>query len=271
MVKKKYADLKINTVYNEDCLKTMAKMPDNFINLTITSPPYDSMRKYKGYTFDFKAIARELYRVTKEGGVVVWVVGDQTIKGSESGTSFKQALYFKEIGFRLHDTMIYQKGNFSMPDRTRYHQIFEYMFVFSKGKPSTFNPIVDRKNKSAGSRCFSTNTKRVPNGGMRRTNRRDKVKELGRRYNIWQMNTAAQEKPCQKLEHPAIFPAALARDHIKSWSLPGDLVYDPMLGSGTTASMAIETGRNFIGSEISKEYCKLARKTIKGAIKFLEY
>ena len=153
--------MELNKIYNEDCLDTMAKMPDNFINLTVTSPPYDNLRQYNGYSFDFESIAKELFRVTKQGGVVVWIVGDETVKGSETGTSFKQALFFKEIGFNLHDTMIYQKHNFSNPSSNRYHQIFEYMFVFSKGKPKTFNPIKDRKNIEAGKiGCWGKNTVR---------------------------------------------------------------------------------------------------------------
>ena len=125
--------MEINKIYNENCLETMAKMPDNFIDLTVTSPPYDNLRTYKGYSFDFENVAKELYRITKIGGVVVWIVGDATIKGSETGTSFRQALFFKEIGFNLHDTMIYQKSVPPMNDK-RYQHNFEYMFVFVKDK-----------------------------------------------------------------------------------------------------------------------------------------
>jgi len=138
--------MQINKVYNENCLDTMSRMPDEFIDLTVTSPPYDNLRTYNGYSFDFESIAKELYRVTKEGGVVVWIVGDATINGSESGTSFRQALYFKEIGFNLHDTMIYNK-NARFPENVRYYQEFEYMFVFSKGKPKAFNALTQRKTE----------------------------------------------------------------------------------------------------------------------------
>lgn len=139
--------MQINKVYNENCLDTMSRMPDNFINLTVTSPPYDNLRDYKGYSFDFEPIADDLFRVTKQGGVVVWIVNDATVNGSETGTSFKQALYFKEIGFNLHDTMIYLKPNFSAVGalKTRYAPVFEYMFVLCKGKLKTFNPIKDKK------------------------------------------------------------------------------------------------------------------------------
>ena len=154
--------IELNKIYNEDCLITMAKMPDNYIDLTVTSPPYDNLRNYNGYSFDFQSIAKELYRVTKSGGVVVWIVADATINGSETGTSFKQALYFKEIGFNLHDTMIWNKANFTAVGslKTRYASVFEYMFILTKGKIKTFNPIKDRLNKSA---------KRKRSGGVRQT------------------------------------------------------------------------------------------------------
>tara|TARA_R110000782_G_scaffold199159_1_gene288207 strand:- start:377 stop:1156 length:780 start_codon:yes stop_codon:yes gene_type:complete len=252
----------IDKNYNENCLDTMARMNDNFLDLTVTSPPYDNLRNYNGYSFDFESIAKELYRVTKEGGVIVWVVGDATIKGSESGTSFKQALYFKECGFNLHDTMIYQKHNFSNPSNNRYHQIFEYMFVLSKGKPKTFNKIKDRENIVKGFR-------KVSNGRHANGKIRDKTKEkrtlgnsdlfvddFGMRYNIWKFTT-------ERGNHPAIFPEQLANDHIISWSNEGDLVYDPFMGSGTTAKMAMLNNRNWIGSEMSSEYCEIIEERIK--------
>ena len=249
--------MEINKIYNEDNLITMSKMSDNFIDLTVTSPPYDSLRTYTGYAFDFEKTARELYRVTKVGGVVVWVVGDGIMDGSESGTSFKQALYFKEIGFNLHDTMIYQKHNFSNPSSNRYHQIFEYMFVFSKGKPKTFNPIKDRKNIEAGKiGCWGKNTVRQSDGTFKENSKKVNS-EYGQRYNIWRIKT--EMKP----NHPAQFPEELANDHIISWSNEGDLVYDPFIGGGTTAKMAILNNRNYIGSEISSEYCKVIDDRLK--------
>jgi len=243
-------------IYNEDCLETMARLEDGSIDLTVTSPPYDNLRLYNGYSFDFEAVARELYRITKDGGVVVWVVGDATIDGSETGTSFRQALFFKEIGFNLHDTMIYQKHNFSNPSTNRYHQIFEFMFVLSKGKPKTFNALKDRPNVEAGKiGSWGKNTSRQVDGTM--VERKRKVNtEFGMRYNIWRIKT--EMKPL----HPAPFPEELARDHILSWSNPGDVVYDPFMGSGTTAKVAIETGRKYLGSEISSEYWEIAQKRI---------
>ena len=253
--------MEINKIYNENCLETMAKMPDCFVDLTVTSPPYDNLRTYNGYSFDFEAVAKELYRVTKQGGVVVWVVGDATIKGSETGTSFRQALFFKEIGFNLHDTMIWNKGQFSAVGalQTRYCPVFEYMFILTKGKIKTFNPIKDKHNKSRGQKI--TGGIRQVNGAIKdKSTRGNIIAEYGQRFNIWDM---APQRQVGEDVHPAPFPEQLAQDHIISWSNEGDLVYDPFLGSGTTAKMAILNKRNWIGSEISKEYCEIAEKRIK--------
>jgi len=255
--------MEINKIYNENCLDTMAKMPDNFIDLTVTSPPYDNLRDYKGYSFPFEEIAKELYRVTKEGGVVVWVVGDATIKGSETGTSFKQALYFKEIGFNLHDTMIYYKDSFQKPSHSRYWSCMEYMFVFSKGKPKAHNLICDRKNKQSGKK---TSGKTVRNADGTTSKRKDfLINEYGRRTNVWTYKVGYMKSTSDKIayQHSAIFPEQLANDHIISWSNEGDLVYDPFMGSGTTAKMAILNNRKYIGSEISEDYIKIIKTRIK--------
>ncbi len=257
--------MEINKIYNENCLETMGKMPDNFIDLTVTSPPYDNLRDYKGYSFPFEEIAKELYRVTKEGGVVVWVVGDATIKGSETGTSFKQALYFKEIGFNLHDTMIYYKDSFQKPSHSRYWSCMEYMFVFSKGKPKAHNLICDRKNKQSGKK---TSGKTVRNADGTTSKRKDVlINEYGRRTNVWTYKVGYMKSTSDKIayQHSAIFPEQLANDHIISWSNEGDLVYDPFMGSGTVAKMSILNNRNWIGSEISSEYCNIIKERIKKA------
>jgi len=234
-------------------------MNDKFIDLTITSPPYDNLRNYNGYSFDFKSIAKELFRVTKDGGVVVWIVGDATIKGSETGTSFKQALFFKECGFNLHDTMIWNKGKFSAVGslKTRYAPVFEYMFVFVKGNIKTFNPIKDRLNKTVGQK-ISGNI-RQKDGSMKPKSTIGKItSKFGQRFNIW------NNSPKQGInKHPAPFPEQLAKDHIISWSNENDLVYDCFMGSGTTAKMCIINNRKFIGSEISQEYVDMANKRIK--------
>lgn len=247
-------------VFLGDCLDLMRGLPDQSVDLTVTSPPYDNLRTYNGYSFDFEAVAQELWRVTKTGGVVVWNVADATVNGSETGTSFKQALFFKEVGFNIHDTMIWNKGGFSAVGAlaSRYAPVFEYMFVLSKGAPKTFNPIKDRPNKSAGRKIFGTvrladgTTKPMSNQGV-------EVPVLGQRFNVWEMPAEMRRS---KGAHPAPFPEALARDHILSWSAPGDTVLDPFTGSGTTGKCAIETGRNFIGSEISDEYHRAANERI---------
>ena len=249
--------MKVNKIYNENCLDTMAKMPDNFIDLTVTSPPYDGLRDYNGYSFPFEEIAKELYRVTKDGGIIVWVVGDATINGSESGTSFKQALFFKECGFNLHDTMIWSKGGFTAVGalKTRYAQVFEYMFVFVKGKLKTFNPLKDRLNKKQTGKFLKN--KRLADGTMGEVGKYGQRNKYGQRFNIWELSNT------DRSEHPAVFPKQLVNDHIVSWSNEGDLVYDPFMGSGTTAKMSLINNRNWIGSEISGEYVELSNKRIK--------
>lgn len=255
----------INKNYNESNLETMAKMPDCVVDLTVTSPPYDGLRTYNGYSFPFEEIAKELYRVTKQDGVVVWVVGDATINGSESGTSFRQALYFKECGFNLFDTMIYAKPpRGAVGNNKTYWQTFEYMFIFCKGKPKTINLICDRKNKE--SRGGDNGTKRLENGDLLKV-KRGGYSEYGRRTNIWEygIGKGQSTKDDFAFKHPAIFPEQLANDHILSWTNEGDLVYDCFMGSGTTAKMSILNNRNWIGSELSSEYCNIIEERIKKA------
>ena len=252
--------MEINKIYNENCLDTMARMPDELIDLAVTSPPYDNLRKYSGFTWDFEAVAKQLYRVTKKGGVVVWVVGDATIKGSETGTSFKQALFFKEIGFNLHDTMIYAKNNPIPLTHNRYEQQFEYMFVLSKGKPKAFNSIkIECKNAGVE---YNVNRPQIYDGSAKRHQRNEvlKTKKNKIKNNIWFYSVGVDKK--KNTSHTAPFPEQLASDHIISWSNENDIVYDPFMGSGTTAKMAILNKRNWIGSEISKEYCEIAEKRI---------
>lgn len=255
--------MEINKIYNEDCIETMKRMPDGLVNLTVASPPYDGLRTYNGYSFNFEEIAKQLYRVTKEGGVVVWVVGDSVINGGESGTSFRQALFFMQCGFLLHDTMIYEKAGCSMPSESRYFQCFEYMFVFSKGRPSTVNLLKDRKNRFT--ERWGTGKKVRDKEGNFSARKNYDIKQFGTRFNIWRYSAGGGYGTNDKLayKHPAIFPEQLAADHIYSWSNEGDLVYDCFTGSGTTLKMAHIQKRNWIGSEISEEYTALANKRIQ--------
>lgn len=255
--------MELNKIHNEDCLETMKRMPADFVDMTLTSPPYDNLRDYKGYTFDFESIARELFRITKQGGVVVWVVADAVIDGSESGTSFRQALFFKEIGFNIHDTMIYQKTpRGAVGNNKTYWQTFEYMFILSKGDPKTINLLKDRENKDE--RNGDSGTKRLSDGSLLKLKRAGYSK-YGRRTNVWEYLIGKGHSASDNFahQHPAIFPEKLVQDHITSWSNPGDLIFDPMCGSGTTCKMAVMLKRNYIGSEISAEYTKLAEDRIK--------
>lgn len=248
-----------------DCITEMQKMESNIIDLTVTSPPYDNLRTYAGtleWNFDiFKQVANEIYRITKDGGVVVWVVGDATIKGSETGTSFRQALYFKEIGFNLHDTMIYQKSNYMPLTHNRYEQAFEYMFVLSKGKLKTFNPIL-KENKTHGENRKGTH--RIDGDNLKTKNKVKPTKDKSQKSNIWiySVGKGGSTNDVIAFKHSAIFPEQLANDHIISWSNEDDIVFDPFMGSGTTGKMAIINKRNFIGIEKVPEYFNIAKERI---------
>jgi len=251
---------------HDDALIALTKLEENSIDLTVTSPPYDNLRTYNGNNDQWseqvwKDCIEELYRVTKEGGVVVWVVGDATIKGSETGTSFKQALWALECGFNLHDTMIWEKQTFTDTGslRVRYGNVFEYMFIFSKGRPKTFNALKDRLNKQPGKKKHGT--VRQKDGSLKPISSiGKKIGLYGQRFNVWNINTeVSNSKRC----HPAQFPEQLAHDHIISWSNEGDTVLDCFMGSGTTGKMAKQLGRNFIGIELDKEYFEIAKKRIE--------
>jgi site-specific DNA-methyltransferase (adenine-specific) len=251
--------MELNKIYNIDCLSGLKELENDSVNLTVTSPPYDNLRTYGNITdwnFEiFKPIAEELYRVTKPGGIVVWIVGDAAINGSETGSSFRQALYFQEIGFKIHDTMIYHKNSSAFPariDSKRYTQIFEYMFVFVKGKiRNDIKLIADKRNKWAGWTNWGQHTQYDSEGNLVKTQNIKPIAEFSLRTNIWKYNVSFNDKI---VKHPAVFPEQLAEDCILSWSVEGDTVLDPFMGSGTTAKMAMLNNRNFIGFEINEEY-----------------
>ncbi len=253
--------MQTSTFYIGDAANIMkTHIPDNSIHLTVTSPPYDKMRDYEGSILpwdDFCAIAKQLYRVTIPGGVVVWVVGDQTKDGSESLTSFHQAIYFKETcGFKMHDTMIYNKNGFANPSNNRYHQVFEYMFILVKGKLRTFNALKDRPNKYAGQTRWGKNTSRQVDGSLKVKKDTAPTTKLGMRFNVWKFNSGFNVSTSDKIayDHPAIYPEKLAEDHIKTWSNPNEIVLDPLCGSGTTCKMAVLNNRQWIGIDKVAKY-----------------
>lgn len=258
-------NLPINQIICGDNVETLQGFPADCIDLTVTSPPYDNLRTYGGHSWDFEGVAQQLWRVTKPGGVVVWVVADATIDGSETGTSFRQALRFKEIGFRLHDTMVYHRQA-ANPSADRYWQNFEYMFILSKGQPAAANIIKDRPNKY---KRMGGDAVRQKDGTVATGERRVDYAEYGARENIWYYAVGGGnmgDNICHG--HPAVFPESLARDHILSWSNEGDTVLDPFSGSGTTAKMAKHNGRQFIGIEVNPEYCEIAEERLRQGVLF---
>lgn len=255
--------LDLNRVYNGDASVVLRDIPDGCIDLVVTSPPYDTLRKYKGsgeqWNHDkFKEIAKELTRVLKPGGVIVWNINDKTKGGSETCTSFRQALFFvDECGLNLNDTMIWKKSNpIPMVKQPRYNQCFEYMFVFSKGKPKTFNPIMV-PCKCAGQKYDSTAKNMDGESGRHKLSynvNSEKVDD-----NVWEFAVAQN-----KTLHPAVYPLELPLRHIKSWTNEGDIVLDPFCGSGTTLLAAESLGRKWIGIEVEKEYYDLTIERLNG-------
>ena len=270
----------LNKHIHSDFILAAKNIPNNTIDLTVTSPPYDDIRTYNNkvktkdgekYSFNFDSIVDELYRITKDGGIVVWVVGDQVKNGGETGNSFRQALSFISKGFLLYDTMIYMKNGSPFPEKKRYSQVFEYMFVFSKGKPKTVNIIKDKKNKWAGHTNFGKRVMRSKDGELKEMPKFE-ISEYGNRYNVWNYSTGKNysTKDSFAFNHPAIFPEELAEDHILTWSNEGDIILDPMVGSGTTTKMAKLNNRNFIGFDINQEYIDIANQRINGLISYTE-
>ena len=257
---KEYYQTENGKLFCCDNLEYLKTVETNSFDMTITSPPYDNLRTYKGYSWNFEELAKELYRTTKQGGVVVWVVGDATINGSETGSSFRQALYFMECGFNLHDTMIYKKRNIPL-NHNRYEQGFEYMFVFTKGNPKTFNPIMQKNIPRKTSKNEGNHTQKQ---GLKKKisapRKKNSIKQ-----NVWEYNVGYMCSTKDKIayQHPAIYPEQLAMDHIISWSNENDLVFDPFMGSGTTAKMAERSNRRWIGCEISKEYCEITKRRLE--------
>jgi DNA modification methylase len=248
----------IDQVVCSECCSFMSNLKNNSIKLTVTSPPYDVLRLYNCFTFNFELTAQHLLRITEEGGVVVWVVGDQTKKGSETGTSFKQALHFMSLGFKLHDTMIYAKKNFIPQTHNRYEQEFEYMFVFVKGKLKTFNPILVTAKTAGDTMKLARKGYGFKEGSFRRREAEITTGEFKRPGNIFYYACGASGK-----NHPAVFPTQLAADHINTWSNIGDLVFDPFVGSGTTVEQAKKLGRRYLGCDISQEYIDEIHKNLK--------
>ena len=264
---KKNIETFVGRITNGDSATILSSIKSNSVDLVVTSPPYDDLRDYNNestWNFDiFKKIARQLYRVVKDGGVVVWVVGDSVVKGNKSLSSFKQALYFQQIGFNMFDVIIYEKAGTAPPHKNRYFNAFEYMFVLSKGIPKTINLLEDKPNKWANHSTFGNITRREQDGSLTPKGRKV-VTPFGIRTNIWRYNNGRGFSTKDKIayEHPAIFPEKLVQDHIISWSNEGDIVLDPFCGSGTVAKVATMLNRKWVGIEISSEYCKIANERL---------
>jgi|14_taG_2_1085336.scaffolds.fasta_scaffold00110_21 site-specific DNA-methyltransferase (adenine-specific) len=275
MLKRNEKGGKVNKIILGNCVKVMDQLEDESVDAFITSPPYDELRDYNGYSFPFEDIARKMYQKLAKGGVIVWVVGDATKKGSETGSSFRQAIFFQELGLNIHDTMIYEKNGSSFPARrtgNRYSQVFEYMFVFSKGKPKTANLICDKPNKWSGYTSFGTSTNRNAAGELVKAKNRKPTPNFSPRHNVWKYNTGKKYTTNDDFafKHPAMFPESLAEDHVMTWTNEGDLIVDPFVGAGTTTKMAAINGRRWLGIDISEEYVDIANERMKIAEQMIQ-
>ena len=256
-------------IYNEDCRDTMRRMKEEGIkvDLVVCSCPYDDLRFYShssSWNFEiFKEIAQLLYDITADGGVVCWNVSDATHDGGRTGTSFRQALYFMECGFKLYDNIIWEKNKCAFPASRkgkRYTNIYENIFVFTKGKIKTANLICDKPNKYYGCTNWGANTSYNKEGELIKTNDIKPVPEFSPRTNVWKINVGFN---VNEGKHPAVFPYQLPNDCILTWSNEYDLVFDPFTGSGTTAAAAYRNHRRFIGSEIDKTYFKAIQNNME--------
>ncbi|GAB6393324.1 MAG: site-specific DNA-methyltransferase [Treponematales bacterium] len=252
-------NIKPNRLYKADCVDFMRSIQADFVDLTVTSPPYDELRDYNGYDFDCAAVAEELFRITKKGGVVVWVVGDKIRKGNRSLTSFRHAFAFQSAGFNVHDVMIYKKKNTPFMRSNAYTNCYEFMFVLSKGSPKTFRPLMEKTARHG----FEMIVHNKGPDGINKKNLKE-LKPQKVKTNIWEyaVGLGGSTNDREAFEHPAIFPEKLAEDHIVTWSNPGELVFDPMCGSGTTCKMALKHSRLYLGCDISAEYIEIARRRL---------
>lgn len=265
---RKRSTVVVNRVFNEDCLQTMSNMEENIVDLVVTSPPYEDLRDYEGFSFDFENTALLLYKILKPGGTVAWVINDKVKDSDRSAESFRQCLFFKHIGFNFHDVIIWNKRSSNFKPRSNaYNNIFEFIFILTKGKQKTFNPLCDKKNRYGGKPIGPL--QREKDGSFRYTHgglTGKKIAEYGKRNNIWEIPVGGHHSYSFKKEyireHSAVFPENLAVDLVYSYSNPGDLVYDPFMGSGTTAVASVRLGRYFLGSEICTNYVKIIARRL---------
>ena len=242
----------VDQVVCSDNVAVLSSLPAESVDLFVTSPPYDNLRKYGGQPWDFKALAGEMTRTLKVGGVIVWNVSDSVVNGSESLTSMRQAIHFHDVlGLRVHDTQIYLKNSYVPKNHNRYEQAWEYLFVFTKGKPKTFNPILVPCVTAGSRRWRGAEKQNEATYSMKRVNKHTTVKTHKIHPNVFAYDVGKNAKTT----HNAPFPIELARDAVISWSNVGDFVVDPFVGSGTTVVAAKQLNRHFLGIDIHKPYC----------------
>ena len=262
--KEKFLSEHINSIICGDSAEVLKNFPDNSIDMVVTSPPYDGLRDYNGFSLDLHKIGKEIYRVLKDGGIAVMVIQDATKDFAKSLTSFRTIVdWCDNVGFRLFETVIYHKnGTEGAWWKQRFRVDHEYMPIFMKGKkPQYFNKEPLKIPSKHGGKVMSGSGNRRTDGTLSETVRRP-INTMKCRGTVWDYLMAGDKNPLKR-KHPAVFPDKIPYDCIQCFCPEGGLVLDPFIGCGSTAVMAKVLGRNYIGIDISREYCDLAEERIE--------
>jgi site-specific DNA-methyltransferase (adenine-specific) len=263
MTEMRIGDVELNKVYQQDCIVGMRKIPDGAIDLVVTSPPYDNLRDYNGYSVDLNETGKNIYRILKDGGVAVMVIQDQTKNFGKSLTSFRTIVdWCDNVGFKLFECVIYRKnGTEGAWWKNRFRVDHEYMPIFLKGeKPQYFNKDSLKVKSKHGGKIMTGFANRKTNGETGKSITKA-INEMKCRGTVWDYLMAGDKDPVKR-KHPAPFPDKIPFDFINCFCPPNGIVLDPFVGSGSTVVGAKKLNRSFIGFDISEEYCNLTRKRL---------
>lgn len=246
-----------------DAIEHASTLASDSVDLVLFSPPYDGVRDYRGnWTLDLPALGSELLRVVKDGGFAVMVIADGTKNQRKSMTTFRTAVAWEDAGWSLFESVIYSRdGRPGAWWATRFRVDHEHILMFYKGKrprPVTHHDGLRVPSKHAGKKW--TGTQRLTDGTLVKTSATVAADKC--RGTIWHYATSNSEGNRTKAKHPATFPDALARDVILALSAPGDVVYDPMMGSGTSVVIAAQEGRRWLGNDFFAEYVEIAQQRL---------
>lgn len=254
----------VDKVHCMECVEGMEMLPDDCVDLVVTSPPYDAVRKYNGFAFDLHQTGAQIHRVLKDGGIAAMVIQDQTKDFGKSLTSFRTIIdWCDSFGFKLFECVIYRKnGSEGAWWKHRFRVDHEYIPLFLKGdRPAYFDKQPLRVPSKHGGKVMSGSGNRRTDGATNGTVRRE-INATKCRGTIWNYLMAGDKNPLKR-KHPAVFPDAIPSDLIQCFCPPGGIVLDPFIGSGSTAVQALKHERHFIGFDISQEYCDLCNQRLE--------